>query len=210
MRNKREFQINIKPKFAIVVDGETEFWYLQMLKRNEKLIKVDIKPEIPQKKKLADQYSKVIELIKSYDKVYWIIDLDVVLKESAQVKKGKRKPIDAFIEYKRKIEKKSDKIILIINQPCLEFWFLTHYIRTAQPYNNCEEAGRQLKKHIPDYEKTEKYFTKQDNDIYIKLRPYLATAINHSKYFASFDIDSPNNGLTEMYKLFSDIGVPKE
>ncbi len=64
MKIKRE--LKGKSKFAIVVDGETEFWYLQMLKRNERLIKVDIKPEIPQKKKLADQYSKVIDLSKSY------------------------------------------------------------------------------------------------------------------------------------------------
>lgn len=106
MRSRKQVQLKGKPKFAVLVDGETEFWYLQMLKRNEKLIKVDIKPEIPQKKKLIDQYSKVIELSKDYDMVFWIIDLDTVLNESRQAKKGIEKPIDVLIKYKKTIEVK--------------------------------------------------------------------------------------------------------
>ena len=50
------------PVFAVVVDGETEAWYLQMLKRNERHIRVSIKPEIPAKKSLEDQYKLVCEL----------------------------------------------------------------------------------------------------------------------------------------------------
>ena len=43
---------NIPPKqsFAVVVDGETEYWYLQMLKHNEPNIPFNIKPQILQKK----------------------------------------------------------------------------------------------------------------------------------------------------------------
>jgi len=59
MRVRKQIQLKGKPKYVVIVDGETEFWYMQMLKRNEKLIKVDIKPEIPQKKKLADLYLAV-------------------------------------------------------------------------------------------------------------------------------------------------------
>jgi len=207
MRSKRKNPINIKPKIAILIDGETEFWYLQMLKRNERQIKVDIKPEIPQKKKLSEQYSKVIELSKSYNKVYWIIDLDVVLSESLQVKKGNRKAIDIFLEYKRVIESKFKNIVVIINQPCLEFWLLMHFEPNAKHFTNCEDATNQLKKHIPAYEKTEKYFTKQNSDIYLRLSPFLITAINNAKALPSFQSDNPNKGLTEMYKLFDDIGI---
>ena len=64
MRQNRKIPLKEKPKYAIVVDGETEFWYIQMLKRNERLISVDLKPEIPQRKKLSEQYAKVIELSK--------------------------------------------------------------------------------------------------------------------------------------------------
>jgi hypothetical protein len=34
------------PSFAFVVDGETEIWYLEMLKRNERGINLRIKPEM--------------------------------------------------------------------------------------------------------------------------------------------------------------------
>ncbi len=70
------------PSFAIVVDGETEVWYLQMLKRNERNIRVSIKPEIPNKKSVEEQYNLVCELsTKEFTKVFWIIDLDTVIKE---------------------------------------------------------------------------------------------------------------------------------
>lgn len=75
MRTKRNTPKR-KPRYAFIVEGECEFWYIQMLKRNERSLRVDLKPEIPQKKKLKDQYKKVIESSKEYDKVFWIIDFD--------------------------------------------------------------------------------------------------------------------------------------
>jgi hypothetical protein len=207
MRIKRRTPIKVKPKFAIVIDGETEFWYLQMLKRNEKLVSVDIKPEIPQKKKLSDQYLKVIELSNSYDKVYWIVDLDVILSESLLVKKGHKKAIDLFLEYKRNIESSQSNIILIINQPCLEFWFLIHFEVNAQQFSHCEEARKKLKKHLPDYEKNGKYFTRQGSDIYLRLKPNLETAVKNSKKLPSYDKENLYQGISEMYSLFEDIGL---
>ncbi len=81
MRKSRTIPIKSKPKFAFVVDGECEFWYIQMLKRNERQINVDLKPEIPQRKKLSELYQKVIDLSKDYDKVFWIIDFDALLSD---------------------------------------------------------------------------------------------------------------------------------
>ena len=48
MRKGRK--IPTKQSFAVVVDGETEYWYLQMLKHNEPNIPFNIKPQILQKK----------------------------------------------------------------------------------------------------------------------------------------------------------------
>ena len=207
MRTKRGISIKGKPKFAILVEGQTEFWYLQMLKRNERHIKVDIKPEIPQKKKLSDQYAKVIELSKDYDRVYWIVDLDVVLDESKVAKRGNKKAIDHFFEYDHLIKKRHKNIVVIVNQPCLEFWFFLHFDFSEQAFVNCEEAGRQLKKHLPDYEKTEKYFTKQGSDIYMRLKPGLKKAIENSKRLSGVDMQNINKGVSEMFKLFDDIGI---
>jgi len=85
MRTKRNTPKR-KPRYAFIVEGECEFWYIQMLKRNERSLRVDLKPEIPQKKKLKDQYKKVIDSTKEYDKVFWIIDFDVLIKESRENK----------------------------------------------------------------------------------------------------------------------------
>ncbi len=41
-----------------------------MLKRNERTINVALKPEIPQKKKLIDQFKNVVELSADYDKIF--------------------------------------------------------------------------------------------------------------------------------------------
>jgi hypothetical protein len=207
MRIKKQIQPKGKPKIAVIVDGETEFWYLQMLKRNEKLIKVDIKPEIPQRKKLSDQFLKVIELSNDYDMVHWIIDLDTVLSESLQAKKEVESPIDLLSKYKKTIEDKHNNIVVVINQPCLEFWFLNHFVTTAKEFANCNEVGKQLTKHFTDYAKTEKFFVKQDNDIYKKLRPKLGEAIAKSRKMSAFDKTNPYKGLTEMYKLFDSLGL---
>jgi len=114
MRQSRRIPIIVKPKYAIVVDGETEFWYIQMLKRNEKLISVDLKPEIPQRKKLSEQYAKVLELSKDYDKVYWIIDFDVINKETREAKKGEQTALQELKGYTDNISKKYSNIVIDI------------------------------------------------------------------------------------------------
>ncbi len=70
-----------------MVDGDCEFWYFQMLKRNNRDLHVDLKPEIPQKKKLSEQYKKVLEYADIYDKVIWVIDIDVINDETRKAKK---------------------------------------------------------------------------------------------------------------------------
>lgn len=90
MRKNRAIPFGNKIKFAIIVDGDCESWYFQMLRRNEKGINVDLKPEIPQKKKLKEQFEKVIEQSKHYDKVFWIVDYDVINSETTLAKKVQR------------------------------------------------------------------------------------------------------------------------
>ena len=50
MRKIRKIKIKVNPNFAIIVDGDTEVWYFQMLKRNERKINVSIEPKISKKK----------------------------------------------------------------------------------------------------------------------------------------------------------------
>lgn len=196
MRKNRKVQFTVKEKITILVDGETEFWYLQMIKRNNRELTVDIKPEIPQRKKIEDQYKRVLELYNVYDKVIWIIDLDVVIKE------GKLKLV---LDYKTSLERKSENIIVIFNQPCLEYWLVLHFKFSQPHFSNCDEAANILKKSIENYSKSENFYTKQNDDIFLKLRPYLATAIENSKKCGEFDSSHPQVGFSDMHKLFTTI-----
>jgi len=85
---RRGRNIPTKQSFAVVVDGETEKWYLEMLKQNEPDVLFNITPKILQKKNINQQYKLVTDLSEEeYDKVFWIVDLDVLLKEERE-KKG--------------------------------------------------------------------------------------------------------------------------
>lgn len=54
------------------MDGETEAWYLQLLKDFENIREIKIVPELPNKKTLEEQYEYVIGRFDSYEKVIWI------------------------------------------------------------------------------------------------------------------------------------------
>jgi len=185
-----------KNTYAIVVDGETEVWYFQMLKRNEPSLQVNIEPKIPQKKKLPDQYKKVCELSEDYTKVFWVIDLDVIIAESKNIELKK---------YLKSFEKEKFKnVITIFNNPCLEFWFLLHFMQTTKYFPKCKEAEKQLtkQKEFKDYKKTQKYFTKQDNDIYLKLKPRLSIALINTKRTKRGNLEEIERGICEMNLFF--------
>jgi hypothetical protein len=208
MRKSKSPQINLKPSIAFVVDGESEVWYLQMLKRNEKSINVNLEPRIPQKKKLKDQIQTVLALSKDFAKVFWIIDFDVLVQETKKTKKGQITPIQIYEAFRKKI-KKHDNITLIINNPCLEFWLLLHFEETSKYFENCDSAHSRLKKYLPDYKKTSRYYTKQGDDIYLKLKPNLGYALRNAKRLGLFDPANPLSAKSEMHLFFNSVEFKK-
>ena len=188
--------------FAVVVDGETEYWYLQMLKRNEPNIPFNIKPQILQKKNIDQQYKLVIELSEEeYDKVFWIVDLDVLLKEERE-KNNSTSSLQQFLSYWRKLSNQN-KVVVIVNNPCLEYWFLLHYKNTSKVFTACADAEKQVSQHLKGYEKTKKFFTKSNNDIYKQLKPYLQTAVSNATALGTFDAKDYSKAKCEMPLLFN-------
>ena len=202
------------PAFAIVADGETEIWYLQMMKQNERQVRLTIKPELPDKKRIEDQYELVCKLAQEeYDKVFWIVDLDQIKKEQRDMlskkkkgkgsKKSKKDPMRTFIECREKVGKKyAKRVRVIVNNPCLEFWFLLHFIYTAKAYKDYNEMKEDFKKHMKDYDKNKAYYKAENNDIYSKLKPYLNTAMEHSDRLGSFEPKDPSRAVSEMPQFF--------
>ena len=189
--------------FAVVVDGETEYWYLQMLKHNEPNIPFKIKPQILQKKNIKQQYELVTDLSEEeYDKVFWIVDLDVLLKEERE-KRNSTSPLQQFLNYYKSLSKQK-KIVVIVNNPCLEYWFLLHFQKTNKVFTDCTDAEKQVSQHLEGYEKTEKFF-KKDNDIYKQLKPYLQTARKNATALGSFDTHNHSKAMCEMPLLFQEL-----
>jgi len=211
MMTKNNFRRKTKRKgkktYSIIVDGQTEVWYFQMLKKHEKLLRIDIKPELPKKKKLSEQFESVIQNSNSYDKLIWILDFDTIIKESAETKKGEKPAIQLLKEYATKL-KEYDNIDILINTPCLEFWLLLHFEDTSKYYSKCESTERKLKiTHLKDYEKTEKYFKKRDNDIYIKLKQHQIKAKRNALKLGNFNFKNPQSGKAEIYKVLEILGI---
>ncbi|SFC31051.1 RloB-like protein [Flexibacter flexilis DSM 6793] len=203
MRKPKNIVSKSIPSFAVVVDGDTEVWYLNMLKRNERNIRVSIKPEIPNGKSIRQQYDLVRELSgKEFTKVFWIVDLDTIIKEENEAQKGRKSPIKIFQEYRNKLVKDFKNVVVIVNNPCLEFWFLLHFEATSKYFEKCAGAETQLKKHLTAYEKKERFFTKQDDDIYLKLQPHLQTAIKNAIALGNFSNDAPQRAMCEMELFF--------
>ena len=201
MRKGRKIQT--KQVFAVVVDGETEYWYLQMLKQNEPDVLFNITPKILQKKNINQQYELVTELSEEeYDKVFWIVDLDVLLKEERE-KKSNPSSLQKFLSYWQQLSKQN-KVVVIVNNPCLEYWFLLHFQKTNKVFTACTDAEKQVSQKLKGYEKTEKFF-KKDNDIYKQLKPYLQTAKENATALGSFDTYNHSKAMCEMPLLFQEL-----
>ncbi|KAA6343693.1 hypothetical protein EZS27_008637 [termite gut metagenome] len=196
-------------QFAFVVDGECECWYIQMLKRNEQSVNIDLKPEIPQKKGIAEQYNKVVELAYDYDKVFWIVDFDVIIRETRAAKKGATALLQEFKVYYNEL-KLCINVEVIINNPCLEYWYLLHFKTTNRYFESCDKLVKQLKKHLTEYEKTRKFYTQKNHDIYLQLKPYLNQAISNAEKLGEFNFDNAQlSGISEMQKFFNEEEVKK-
>lgn len=205
-------KIHFRKTYAFVGDGETELWYLQMLKKNESSLTVTIKPELPQKKNIDDQFQYVVELSKIHDKVFWIVDTDVIIRETKQFKGPKDKSPAAILKQKylqiQTNEILRATVVFIANTPCLEYWILLHVIQTTRYYDTCEKVIGEIKKHDPlrEYAKSQKYY-QQSNDIYKRLKPYLSTAKVNAEKTGVFDPDNLEKGISEMSKIFRELGI---
>lgn len=204
MRNKKSFFGKGKKTFAIVGDGDCEKWYFQLLKENEKLT-INILPQLLKKASLKKQYEYVKDLADTYDKVFWIVDYDVIERETKECKAGEEKRSEEFARYYTELSKLENVEILVVNT-CFEYWLFLHFKYSKKNYQDCDETGKDLKKEFAAYEKTEKFYKKNNSDIYSSLKPNLPNAIKHASKLGTFDIKNPNNPVCEIHRLFNDDG----
>jgi hypothetical protein len=198
MRNNDKRKGAGRKTYAILVDGETEKWYLDMLRRYEDPAGITIKPDLPRRNRLADQFNAVKENAAIYDVSVWVVDLDVVIRENT---------IAQLCGYIAEAAV-NEKIHILVNAPCLEFWFLQHVQDTGRYFADGESVTRELRRNdlLRQYEKSKRYFTATP-DIYSRLRPHLSAAIKHSGKRGHFDILHPQSAKAEIFKLFAILGL---
>lgn len=192
----------LHPVHLIVVDGETEKWYLDLMKEKKGLRHIRINPELCKKRTLKEQFNVIEENLSVYQSIIWIVNFDVILKESAETKKGEKPKLAEFWEYYEKL-RAYPAIRILINIPCLEFWYLLHLKNTGKYYASYHELEKEFK-HTPldGYKKTEKFYKQSANDIYTKLEPYLEDALHRARHLGEVDPEDMEKGKAEMYKLF--------
>ena len=97
-----------------------------------------------------------------------------------------------------------ENVEVLVNTPCLEYWYLLHFTETGKYFPNCESVVKELKKLdcLKDYKKTEKYYKKKDNDIYKRLKEFQKDAILRAERLGSFDFENTKTAKAELYKVF--------
>jgi len=186
-----------KDVFLIIVDGQTEKWYLEMMKESLSFPRINIKPELPKKKELH-QIEKVITRQKNdYVKVIWLVDYDEI-RHNHQERK--------FQDIQQKLTK-FENVEILTNNPCLEFWFLLHFCETSKLFQNCKKAENTLKKYLKDYKKTEAYFKNHRENIYKKLKPHKSKAIQRARKLDSNEPFEDKLAKAQIYKLFDILGI---
>ena len=189
--------------YSILVDGETEKWYLDKLRTYENPKGVTIKPDLPGRKTLLEQFETVKRNAGIYDVFIWIVDLDVIILEKQE---------SNFNNYLNEIaenERLINRVHVLVNTPSLEFWFLQHVKDTGKYYPDCAAVIAELRKYNPlkEYTKTEKYFIRNNPNIYERLRPHLFDALTFARKRGSYNPQSPQKGVAELYKLFELLGL---
>lgn len=198
-------QRKLNNSIAVIADGETEKWYLDKVKVHypcKSLKSLRIEPQLPQKKRIDELVDMAEEKVKEgYLKVILLVDFDEVLANEKEFAKFKQFHQDYC---NTNHDKWMDKLLLIVNNPCLEYWHLLHFNRTNKFYGAFSEMERDLKKNLPDYNKSEKYYCGTP-DIYTRLGSHegLSKARNNVKPLLPFDIQTcKEKGISEMSKVF--------
>ncbi len=152
MAKKRKYQSskeqskNLKPIIYVVCEGTTERQYFKELaKLYQKEVTFNFKAKVASDTESA--LGKLIELMTKYleehedlelgDKVFIIFDRD---SKSNRAK---------HFEQAEKWQKENERHMLILSNPCFEYWLLLHYEKCS--VSNSKDAVNKLAKHINGY-----------------------------------------------------------
>lgn len=185
----------MKKSIAIIGEGETEWFYFESL-RVACRYPYKLTPGFPQH---AD-IEHILKLAKAklaehYDYVVCLIDMDRLYEKPAEMKK--------YLSFKSRKENRD--IMLVETSPCTEFWFLLHFLpgNTVRRYQNYDQLIPELRKYMPGYEKTKRYFIKTKLYDFLRANGNLDRAKVNADRLSSMSKASPEDRIaySEIHKV---------
>lgn len=192
--SRRTVSRRARKSIAIIGEGLTEYRYVDDLRTTERY-RFSLVPGIPKHSDIDDIVRLARERVSAgYDYVLCLIDMDVI--EGNHDK----------MEHYRALKNENPKIIFVESSPCTEYWFLMHFMPgpSSKEYANYEAVAQELKRHIPNYDKTEAFFNKTHIYRELKEKGDMVRAIGLSRDLDELRAKEPEvyKSYSQMYKLF--------
>lgn len=199
---------------AVIIDGKDEKWYLETVKEhypNVAMKKATIKPDLPQKKSVEALFALAQQkLAMESTQVILILDMDSIIKNNQEFERFKvhyekyLKSTQGTLSPREKAKYGwMNNLAIIVNTPCLEFWYLLHFSKTHKffPDFSAMEATLRKQPGLEEYDKSEDYYKKSPN-IYDRLggEEGIRMARNNAMPFSLAETKS--TGISEMNKFF--------
>ena len=183
-----------RKSIAIIGEGLTEYRYVDDMRTTERY-RFSLVPGIPKHPDIDDIVRLAQERVKAgYDYVLCLIDMDVI--------EGYHDKMEQY----RALKKANPEIVFVESSPCTEYWFLMHYMPrpSSKEYADYDAVAQELKKHIPNYDKTEAFFNKTHIYRELKEKGDMARAIELSRELEELRAKEPEvyRSYSQMYKLF--------
>ena len=192
--SRRTVSRRARKSIAIIGEGLTEYRYVDDLRTTERY-RFSLVPGIPKHPDIDDIVRLAQERVSAgYDYVLCLIDMDVI--EGNHDK----------MEHYRALKNDNPQIIFVESSPCTEYWFLMHFMPgpSSKEYANYDAVAQELKKHIPNYDKTEAFFNKTHIYRELKEKGDKERAIGLSRDLDELRTKEPEvyKSYSQMYKLF--------
>ena len=134
---------------TIIGAGITEQHYFTHLK-SILGCQVKVRPRYFGQEDIYQLTKKIEDVLKEGGKVIAVFDADVALwREDEKAKLN---------DLKKKYEKNTN-VILCDSLPSIEYWFLLHFADVHRLFPNSESVTKELRKYIPNYDKTDKFLS---------------------------------------------------
>ena len=150
MGGRRKKNLILREGIFIIGEGLTEQYYFHHLKQIKKYNCI-VKPRFFGNTNITQIEKTVENLLQGYVTVICVFDADVSKRNEVERRK--------FEKFKRKYTN-TKRVIICDTLPSIEYWFLLHFLDTNKSFTSSRKVLQELKKYIPNYEKTEKFLEK--------------------------------------------------